>query len=623
MLEIDRVSWKNFLSYGDYVTTLEVGNLGQCLITGEVLDDADNRDSYDADPLGQKKKSNGAGKTTVVSVIQWVIFGRTAHSAQPGDAVVNWFTGKDCWGRVDFKNGDSITRTRNTGGHNELIYVKDGDENKTVANTLSTVKNQQAELNRAFGLDWDIFCGSTFFSQYGKPWMEMADQARKKALERLLHVDRFGYYAKVAKGKVEKLDTQVERLNSKKNAFDREITRLEAEILRLKESSANFGVRQQEKQKRLLDEAAEELVERDQIVLPDVEKLRAKWEVVRQVQAKIDAARKNGDKLRDEANDLNDAISEHDSAAASAEKKAKLWRDKEGKVCAVCEQEVPHAHVGGRVEPLLTLIEKEKEAATAVRQQQAEVRTRQKEAAATVAKMEAILAQKKPTMTIRDAQSIHASWQQHDKEAKRLQKMADDVMLEENPHDGSVTTAEARIEECKTEIAKNAVEIERLETMNKHYAYVHRAYNDRSRIKSLVFRDHVPFINGRLKHYLDVFGLDVQLELTESLGITSNKWAYEFESGGERMRTNVAFMLATFDFHEHMFGRQCNVLVLDEVDGRLDDDGIDSLINVIKSDLAGRVETILIISHRNQMQDVFAKEIKVSRKSRFSTLEVI
>ena len=128
----------------------------------------------------------------------------------------------------------------------------------------------------------------------------------------------------------------------------------------------------------------------------------------------------------------------------------------------------------------------------------------------------------------------------------------------------------------------------------------------------------------QLRHYLDVFGLDVQIELTPALGITSNLWGYEFESGGERKRTDVAFMLAMFDFHEQMYGRQCNILVLDEVDGRLDDDGIDSLINIIKNDLAPKVKTVLVISHRNLMADTFSKELRVTRTDRFSQiLEVV
>jgi len=615
MLEIDTISWSNFLSYGNYKTDLKLSNLGQCLITGEVIDD----DGV----IGAIRKSNGAGKSTIPSVIQWVLFGRTMHSANPGDAVVNWFTGKDCWGQITFKNGDSITRTRNVNGHNELIVVKDGDENRSVSETLSTAKNQQAKLARTFDLDWEIFCGSTFFNQYGKPWMEMSDQSRKKALERLLHVDRFSYYAKVAKGKCDKLDSQVEHANVKKSSLEREMNRLQVEIQRLTEAANTFTANKERRRQEMLAAAVTEEETRNSIELPDIEKLKSKWEVVRQIQAKINAQRADANNIRSEADNLNSAISEHESTASACDNKIRLWKEKGGKICTSCEQSIPHEHVDNRIEPLIQKANSERTAANTIRDQQKTLRNKYAEMMKAVSNAEAIIAQKQPPLTIRDAQSIHEQWNRHNQEVLRLRKLAESIINEENPHYTSIQNAELRIQECQSEIQKIDEDIQRHEYLNKHYNYINRAYTDRNKIKSCVFKDHVPFINSRLKHYLDVFGLDIKIELTDSLSVTSNMWGYEFESGGERKRTDVAFMLATFDFHEYMFGRQCNILVLDEVDGRLDDDGIDALINVIKTDLANRVETILIVSHRNMMCDVFSREIKVTRKNRFSHLELV
>jgi DNA repair exonuclease SbcCD ATPase subunit len=198
----------------------------------------------------------------------------------------------------------------------------------------------------------------------------------------------------------------------------------------------------------------------------------------------------------------------------------------------------------------------------------------------------------------------------------------ENIKNEVNPHSVSIKETEGKIAAIDVKLADTMIEHERSELLNKHYHYVYKAYNDRNKIKSYIFREHIPFINSRLKHYMDVFGLDIQIKLTESLGIESNLWGYEFESGGERKRTDVAFMLAMFDFHEQMYGRQCNVLILDEVDGRMDEDGIDSLISVIKNDLAHRVETIMVISHRNMMFDTFPKEVRVTRKNRLSNIEI-
>lgn len=597
MLELKEVEWRNFMSYGDYDTRLELDSLGQCLITGEVL--GEDKAVYDESGLVKIKKSNGAGKSTLPNVVLWTLFGRTMHSANPGDKVINWFTGKNCRAKVTFKNGDYIVRTRNTDGHNELIYVKDGDETSVTSDTLGTAKLQQAELNRAFNLDWDLLCGSMFFNQYSKPWMEMADQTRKKAIERALHVDRFEYRAKVAKGKCDKLDSEVKRKRSRIEDLYGEKERLATELTRVQEASAQFDSGRTERQKQALQNAIAAKQKRDAIQRPDLDKLQKKWDVVKQIRNKIET-------MQEQANVHSRKIGNLEGAVSSDRQKIKLWQDKAGKVCGVCEQDVPETHTASKIEPYqqsldanLAAIKEETQALDALTTK--------------IEQAKKILKDKSPETTMQDARSIHQQWDRHDSEMKRLKQEAKGIATEENPHTATIEDITQRRKKCETDITEAEEDIKRTEYLNRHYHYIYKAWNDRTKIKSFVFQEHIPYINRRLKHYLDVFGLDVQIELTSALGIKSNMWGYEFESGGERKRTDVAFMLAMFDFHEQMYGRQSNVLVLDEVDGRLDDDGIDSLINVIKNDLATKVETVMIISHRNMMHDTFPRELRVKR----------
>ena len=288
MLEIKNVEWRNFMSYGDYDTSLDVENLGQCLITGEVS--GDSKSVYDQVNC-TIKKSNGAGKSTIPNVILWTLFGRTMHSANPGDKVVNWFTGENCRCKITFKNGDYIIRTRKSDGKNELIFVKDGDETCLSADTLSTLKNQQKQLNQLFSLDWELLCGSMFFNQYSKPWMEMADSTRKKAIERALHVDRFEYRAKVAKNKKDALESKVEDKIKLIEQHKREIERLDEQIERVTISLNEFDNSRNDRKKQALADAIEAERNRDSIVKPDVEKLLAKWAIVKKVMLRISQMR--------------------------------------------------------------------------------------------------------------------------------------------------------------------------------------------------------------------------------------------------------------------------------------------------------------------------------------------
>lgn len=604
MLELKSISWKNFLSYGDYVTTLELDKLGKCLITGEVTDSLQVNDNPSS-----IRKSNGAGKSTIPNVIQWVLFGRTMHSRNPGNNIVNWFTGKDCWAKLTFKNGDTITRTRNTEGKNELIYSKDGDEISFISDTLSTATLQQQQLNKTFGLDWEVFCGSVFFNQYGKPWMEMADATRKKAIERILHVDRFVYYAQCCKSKCDNLDKLVEKINTKIETQNAEISRLENELNRVRTASDNFAENRKNRRKELEETLKEEENKLSSFELPEIAKLEAKWNVVDKIKDKINSLRR--DKIV-----LNSESTETKSTIDSLKSKINSWKLKSGKMCASCEQSVAADHISAKIDPY----EKNLNEALLEYEQQLLKLSKLNQ---TIKDAEQLLESRMPSMSLIEAKSVIDRYNIIKKNIERLKSTIEKIESEANPHSDTISEIEQKITDTKTDIGKLQEEYQRSELLNRHYHYVYKAYNDRTKIKSFIFRDHIPFINQRLKHYLDIFELDIKIELTEGLGITSNMWGYDFESGGERKRTDVAFMLAMFDFHEQMYGRQCNILVLDEVDGRLDDDGIDALIKIITTDLAHRVETILIISHRNMMFDTFPMELKVIRNDRYSRLEAI
>lgn len=607
MIELSDITFRNFISYGDYETTIDLTNLGQCFITGHIEDDQ-GRESF-GDSMPTKTRSNGAGKSNIPNAIMWALFGRTMHSKNPGGAVVNWFTGKECWARLRFKNGDIITRTRNTDGQNELLFVKDGDEQRLVSNTLATSTLQQAKLAKTFNLDWDVFCGSAFFAQYSKPWMEMADAVRKKAIERVLHVDKLTYYANSAKTRLTKLDELAQQARGKIETTDETISSLESQLPGLRESCATFDANRDARKATALRMSKERLAERDAITKPDAEKLKARWAIVAKIQERLDACNR-------QISDIEQQIRTRQTDITNATRSIDLWKQKAGKICTSCEQVVPKAHTADKITPFQATID-------AAKQSIAQLQAKKQKLAATVAETSKIVAERKPELTLREAKEIERQWTNLDSEVKRYQRQAADIEKEQNPHTKAISDIEARLVTLRDSKKHQESEIERLNYVHKHYNYLYRSYHDREKIKSLALAEHIPMINARLKHYLDVFGLDVQIELTPSLGVTSNLWSYEFESGGERKRTDVAFMLAMYDLHEVMYGRQCNVIVLDEVDGRLDEDGIESLVEIIKNDLASKAESILIISHKEMMQDVFSRELRVTRSQRFSTVELI
>ena len=202
------------------------------------------------------------------------------HSANPGDAVTNYHTGQDCWVKIEFKNGDYIIRTR--GKHNELTFCKEGE-----ITSLSTLKNQQAFLNKQLGLDWEIFTSSSFFTQYGKSWLEMADTNRKKALERILHVDRFAFYSTSAKKSLDNINQSLAGSTQKISLHNSNIARLQATVNKQEINKNNY---EETKASRVASIERSIITEQESLkslTFPDLGKLEKTWSVYNQIAEKI------------------------------------------------------------------------------------------------------------------------------------------------------------------------------------------------------------------------------------------------------------------------------------------------------------------------------------------------
>lgn len=597
MIEIDQVELTNFLSYGNYITKIELSKLGQCLITGEIIDDSG---------VSARGRSNGSGKSTITNAILWCLFGRTMHSANPGDKVINWQTGKDCVVSVKLKNGDVITRTRKTKDHDELIVEHGGEQ---ILSTLSTSTSQQQALNKLYGLDWEIFCGSSFFTQYNKPWLEMQDQQRKNAIERITRLDRFTLYATVAKEKLVEVTADQGKLVSQRENILRMIGTIDTEIREAKLAESKFEKEREQRCRAALQQALDYKAKRDAITIPDSEQLKAKWELVEQINTKRR-------EIEVEMRKFRLSIESKGREKRELSNKITTWGQKAGKICLECGQEVKKAHVHDKVMPL-------KDQITALDQEMNGLAEKAKTLEDQITKIDEKVMLCSPKQTLREIEALKIQYNNMNEAARKWAENAKAIKTEVNPHMATASRLREKLNGLNEEIKEIKETLQRTDILIDHINYIQHSYADRKKIKSFGTERYRPLFNERLTHYLEMFGLDLKLELSESLSINSDHWGYDFMSGGERKRADVSFMLAMFDLHEELYGRQSNIIVLDEVDGRLDDEGVDLLVNIVKSDLAARVETILIISHRNQMRDIFPHQIMVRRRNRFSTIDEV
>lgn len=579
MIDLESITLRNFLSYGDYDTTIKLSNMGPCLITGD----------------------NGAGKSALINAILYPFFGRTMHGPRPGDNIVNNVTKKSCFTSATLKNGDVITRTRKLAGHNELIVERGGEQ---VLSTLSTTANQQEQLDRMYDLNWHAFCNTSFMTQVKSPWFEMPEPQRKKEIERALRIDRYTYRAAAAKSELDKVIQTQEKYRDELSDIQKQINTAQKDLEETRQLEANFDSDKIKRCKHAIAQAQEYKQAYCAIIIPDMVSLHKKWRNKSECAKKIDEYT-----VRERSKVLELNIVENKKR--EADRIIKLWSDRAGKLCTSCLQEIPHAHTTEQTEPYLNKKAKIDEEIEVINASLKEIRN-------IIGRFRVLDDDINPEMSIREADSLIARRNDLKSAAIKWVESARAIKSKTSPHTATIEKLEKRIADKTAKLETIKVEIDRLDTLIKHYTYIYKSYNDRRRIKSFSVAEIKPLLNSRLDHYLKKFKLGIDIQITDSLGVDTTGADYRFLSGGERMRVNVSFMLARFDTNEALFGRQCNVIVLDEVDGALDAVGVDCLVDIVTNDLASKVDTILIVSHKEAMKNMFPNQIVVENHNGFS-----
>lgn len=607
MLDIKKIKIRGFLSYGDYDTIITLDNLGPTLITGEITIDADNVNPEDV--------SNGAGKSNIVNAILWCLFGKTMHSSNPGDKVINWYTKNGCAVEIEFKNGDKLTRTRDVNGRNELLLVKNGEDV-----SLGTTTMQQEGLEKELDLDWEIFCGSTFYTQFGKSWMEMSDVKRREALEREFHLDRIMLYAEVCQEKINKVESEQRKLNDivrNKKIF---IENLNGEIARLKKASSEFETNKIARLRTAAETLKQLMTSRDSISQIDIDALSEKWTTYNSAIQTITMHKSELDTKQKDISKIERAMGSAETMVHMIESNVEKIKSKEGKTCSECGQPWTKSCVESLMNPELVKLETQRSILNNLTDDLSAKKLEIENIKQLIITTEQETNKQKPDMTIGGANTNNREYTSRCKMVENQKTQISNIKAETNTYTLSISELEDQVRNNQDEIVEIDSKIRKFDTVVKHYNYIHKAYSDRRKIKSYVLKEYIPYLNKRISYYLDKFGLDLKLEFTDALGIKSNLWGYEYSCGGERKRMDVAIMLALFDLHTVMYGRQCNIVVLDEAERSLDKHGVNCLINIIKEDIAEQVDSVLIISHRNDMKGAFSSEIKVIREDRFSKI---
>jgi len=174
-IKFKSLSLRNFLSYGNNITIVELSKPGTILIVGEDLDDTT-----------EGTGGNGVGKTTLLNALTYAIYDKPISDISK-DKLVNNINNKNMEVIVEFDIGDNsyrIKRERKSkagaAGNNVYFWINGIDK------TLDSVANTNTAIEQIIGIRYDLFVRIVVFSATLAPFLDLPKAEQASMFERLV-----------------------------------------------------------------------------------------------------------------------------------------------------------------------------------------------------------------------------------------------------------------------------------------------------------------------------------------------------------------------------------------------------------------------------------------------------
>jgi DNA repair exonuclease SbcCD ATPase subunit len=214
-------------------------------------------------------------------------------------------------------------------------------------------------------------------------------------------------------------------------------------------------------------------------------------------------------------------------------------------------------------------------------------------------------------------------------EIERLNSSIETIKSEENPYIQLITEVDASVEGCEDKIAALSAVVEEKQKKLKYLHFWDHGFSNAG-IKSYMMDNVIPFLNERAQRYADIMSggslrIKFNTQTTNKGGDTKDKFSvdvinarggelYKGNSSGERRRADLAISWALADLAGSRALKPMQLLALDEPFENLDAEGVESAFRLLNSAVSER-GSILVITHNQELKDMFAKYWTVEKRN--------
>ena len=569
MIEFKTIKYKNFLSSGNYFTTIPLNVHKDTLIVG----------------------NNGSGKSTLLDALTFSLFGKPFRRITKSQ-LVNSVNERDAKVEIEFSISNVDYQVVRGIKPNVFEIYKNGQK----LNEDSSANDQQKYLEgQVLKLNYKSFTqivilGSASFV----PFMQLSAPHRREVIEDLLDIKVFSSMSDILKEKLKVCRDRIKVLELKKESVADKIVMQKRFIKQIEEEGEN-DINKKRKKIVDCDEKFTDYQERVETLITGVSK---KEKAMGEYLTAGDTVKKL-EKFRDKVN-----FKRQDCSSELG-----FWNN--NTVCPKCTQSIDETF---RLDKISKLEED-------IAKYRANVEELEQAVSAEEQRYAKFLGFQNEITTINNEISQHNI---HLSTTTKLKKDLEKEIQSITDKLENRTVENDKLEEYKTRLKDILSELTELKDDYEYLDQSKALMNDDG-VKRSIIRKYLPLINRQVNDYLQRMDFFINFTLDEDFSESirtpmHERFSYASFSEGEKMRIDLALLFTWRDIARLKNSVVTNLLIMDEVfDSSLDGFGTDEFLKIVRFVLQDA--NVFIISHKNELYDKFHYSLEFEKVKGFSRLK--
>ena len=571
MIEFLKIRFKNFGSFGNNFTEINLNSRKTTLVTG----------------------TNGNGKS--FALLDSLCFGLFGKPFRPINIpqLVNTVNGKGCVVEIEFNKSNSHYMIRRGLSPKIFEIYKD---NELLDQNAKSKDYQEYLEEHVLGFDFSAFKQVVILGKSNFiPFMQLTPAERRKIIEGLLELDILADMNVYVKGQLASLKVSIGEQDSLLKIAHEKIKSQKEFIEQVKNHNAGDIKAIEDKIKSYKD--GMELASSEKInILKDFNKLKEKIKEnkdhihsLRDVPTMLVKTETLESTLKDEIHSLRStATCKCCGQDLPKDQKEKHVKEKEAKLLECRKALVIAKNKNEELKDAQELFEKQKNE-------------------------ESVLSN--------DINGINYRIGNAESNIKVLQKEK-----KEKEASSNIASFQASLEESESKKLEISNKLQSLINEQIHHDVVYDILKDGG-LKSRIIKHYVPIINGLVNKFLGKLNLYVDFTIDEEFKETiksryRDTFSYSSFSEGEKQRIDLAILLTWREVAKMKNSLNCNLLIFDEIlDSSLDATGTESFLKILNK-MKNKC-SIYIISHKaDSLTDKFDQHMAFEKKNNFSKIKV-